>query len=83
MSKIRRSSFLIPTPKSYVASVLAHPKSVGRGTGGRDAPFWSHALVEFVLVKIVGSKNTMLVNYVKGKYARRLFNVSLLIYSQE
>ena len=65
MSKIRKTSFLVPTPKSYVASVLAHPKSVG--VGGRDAPFWSHALVEFLLDKVVGSKNPLLVDYTKGK----------------
>jgi 17beta-estradiol 17-dehydrogenase / very-long-chain 3-oxoacyl-CoA reductase len=67
MSKIRRSSLLVPTPKAYVTSVLAHPKSVGRGAGGRDAPYWSHALVEFVLDKLVGVKNEFLVTYVKGE----------------
>jgi 17beta-estradiol 17-dehydrogenase / very-long-chain 3-oxoacyl-CoA reductase len=39
MSKIRRPSLFIPTPKAFVRSVLA------KLTPGTFTPHWSHALV--------------------------------------
>lgn len=54
MSKIRKSSALVPTPKSYVRSVLA---KIGLPCGalftGRpfvSTPYWSHALLDWFLV---------------------------------
>ena len=51
MSKIRKSSPLVPTPDAYVRSVLS---SIGlnRGAQGRayeSTPFWTHALMDYVV----------------------------------
>lgn len=56
MSKIRRTSMMIPNPKQFVASTL---KTVGRRCGAQDryataTPFWSHALYEFVIDETFG-----------------------------
>ncbi|KAJ7216273.1 3-ketoacyl-CoA reductase [Mycena haematopus] len=57
LSKIRRPSALIPTPKAYVRSVL---DKIGLECGaaygrrpGTSTPFWSHAMMEYVL-NVVG-----------------------------
>lgn len=51
MSKIRKSSALVPTPDAYVRSTL---DSIGlnRGAQGRayeSTPFWTHALMDYVV----------------------------------
>jgi 17beta-estradiol 17-dehydrogenase / very-long-chain 3-oxoacyl-CoA reductase len=56
MSKIRRSSLAIPTPKVFVASVL---RSVGRRTGaqeryGTSTPYWAHALMHWWIENTAG-----------------------------
>lgn len=56
MSKIRRSSASIPTPKSFVKATLA---SVGRRGGAQDrygtsTPYWSHAIMHFAIENTVG-----------------------------
>ncbi|KAH3902171.1 probable Very-long-chain 3-oxoacyl-CoA reductase [Saccharomycodes ludwigii] len=56
MSKIRKSSLLIPTPKQFVASVL---RSCGRRCGaqeryGTTTPYWSHALYHYLIEQTVG-----------------------------
>lgn len=56
MSKIRRSSATIPTPKVFVASVL---RSVGRRSGaqnryGTATPYWAHALMHWWIDNTVG-----------------------------
>ncbi|KZV63046.1 3-ketoacyl-CoA reductase [Peniophora sp. CONT] len=43
MSKIRRSTLMIPTPRSYVKSVL------GKVAPGSMSPFWTHAVLEYVM----------------------------------
>ncbi|CAH2350105.1 very-long-chain 3-oxoacyl-CoA reductase [[Candida] railenensis] len=57
MSKIRRSSATIPTPKQFVKSVLG---SVGRRGGAQErfatsTPFWAHALMHFAIENSVGT----------------------------
>ena len=54
MSKIRKPSPLVPTPKAYVRSVLA---KIGLPCGalftGRpfvSTPYWSHALLDWFIV---------------------------------
>jgi len=52
LSKIRRSSLLIPTPKSYVRSVLGH---IGQSIGPMpytSTPHPSHALVQYVIDRV-------------------------------
>ncbi|KAF8460383.1 estradiol 17-beta-dehydrogenase-like protein 12-b [Kalaharituber pfeilii] len=57
MSKIRRPSLAIPTPKAFVRSVLG---KIGVGLGGgvgtaaTMTPYWSHALMHWVIEKTVG-----------------------------
>ena len=56
MSKIRKSSMMVPTPKQYVKAVLS---KIGLPCGalftGRpvlSTPYWSHALLDYVVVSI-------------------------------
>lgn len=56
MSKIRRTSATIPSPKAFVQSTLA---SVGRRGGAQEryatsTPFWTHALMHFGIENTVG-----------------------------
>lgn len=57
MSKIRRSSALIPTPKQFVASTLS---SIGLSRGAQlvsysSTPYWSHAIFQFFVDQSVGA----------------------------
>jgi 17beta-estradiol 17-dehydrogenase / very-long-chain 3-oxoacyl-CoA reductase len=53
LSKIRRPSLLIPTPRAYVRSVLSKIglacDAAGGARPGTSTPYWSHAAVEYVL----------------------------------
>lgn len=56
MSKIRRSSATIPTPKKFVSSVLS---SIGRRGGAQErfgtmTPFWTHAIMHYAIENTVG-----------------------------
>ena len=65
MSKIRRSSALVPTPRAFVKSVLG---KIGR-TGGAQGwtytstPYWSHAMMQWGINVLVGSGNKLLLTY--------------------
>ena len=54
MSKIRRASLFVPSPRTYVRSVLS---KVGR-TGGAQGfsytstPYWSHAIMQWVMLAL-------------------------------
>ncbi|CAO1621928.1 unnamed protein product [Parajaminaea phylloscopi] len=59
MSKIRRSSWSVPTPKQYVASVLSHLGRPGscyqEDRKGREMTIWpQHALTEWAVREFVG-----------------------------
>lgn len=67
MSKIRRTSTLIPNPKQFVKSTL---NSVGRRCGSQErygtmTPYWSHAFYEFIIDETFGvySKIVNSINY--------------------
>lgn len=56
MSKIKRPSATIPSPKVFVASVL---RSVGRRSGAQEryatsTPYWAHALMHWWIENTVG-----------------------------
>lgn len=56
MSKIRRASLTIPTPKKFVALVLS---LVGRRGGAQEryatlTPYWTHALMHYAIENTVG-----------------------------
>lgn len=65
MSKIRRSSALVPSPRAFVKSVLG---KVGR-TGGAQGwaytstPYWSHAAIQWAVAAFVGPGNSLLLGY--------------------
>ncbi|KDQ55016.1 hypothetical protein JAAARDRAFT_60023 [Jaapia argillacea MUCL 33604] len=68
MSKIRRSSALVPTPASYVRSCLS---KIGLACGAAytarphtSTPFWSHALIDWAM-GVVGWKSAF-VGYTHG-----------------
>ena len=63
MSKIRRSSLLVPTPKQFVKAVLS---KIGRGGGaqgvaGTSTPYWAHGLMHWAIATLVGTSNGVVV----------------------
>lgn len=67
MSKIRKTSALIPSPRKFVEATLS---SVGRAGGAQEkfatsTPFWSHALLHWWIAQTVGvfSKRVAGFNY--------------------
>ena len=67
MSKIRRTSALIPGPREFVRSVLS---SIGR-TGGAQGfsytstSYWSHALMQWGMLRVVGVHSKVALAYNK------------------
>jgi 17beta-estradiol 17-dehydrogenase / very-long-chain 3-oxoacyl-CoA reductase len=64
MSKIRKSSALVPNPKQFVRAVLG---KIGRSGGAQNiahtsTPYWSHGLMHWFLVRFVGDRTRFLVN---------------------
>ncbi|OCK81905.1 NAD(P)-binding protein [Lepidopterella palustris CBS 459.81] len=64
MSKIRRSSAMVPTPRQFVKATLSR---IGRSGGSQgvaftSTPYWSHALFQWALVTFVGSMNGFVVD---------------------
>ena len=67
MSKVRRTSMMIPNPKQFVASTL---RNVGRRCGAQEryatsTPYWSHAIYEFLIEEVFGvyAKAVNSINY--------------------
>ena len=67
MSKIRRTSMMIPNPSKFVKATLSN---VGRRCGAQErygtmTPFWSHAIYEFIIEETFGvfSKIVNTINY--------------------
>ncbi|KAI9685473.1 MAG: hypothetical protein M1820_010797 [Bogoriella megaspora] len=70
MSKIRRSSAMIPTPRAFVKAALG---KVGRsggawGVGYTSTPFWSHGLMHWGLTTVTGTMNKMVVGVNRGMH---------------
>ena len=61
MSKIRKSSVTIPSPKAFVRSVV---QKIGLGGIGNVAatttPWWAHAMTKWVVEKTVGPASTFM-----------------------
>lgn len=75
MSKIRRTSLLVPNPKQFVKSVL---RSVGRRVGAQErvyttTPYWSHAFVHWAVENTLGvfSSVVVAINYAMHQDIRR------------
>lgn len=70
MSKIRRSSAMVPTPRAFVNTVLG---KIGRAGGAQafaysSAPFWSHALLAWAIGTLSGFTGIWLVRWNRGMH---------------
>jgi 17beta-estradiol 17-dehydrogenase / very-long-chain 3-oxoacyl-CoA reductase len=57
MSKIRRSSMLVPTPKAFVRATLGKIGCSGgsQGIAYTVTPWWAHSMMQWVITTFVGS----------------------------
>ncbi len=63
MSKIRRSSLLVPTPKQFVKAALG---KIGRSGGAQgilatSTPYWAHAIMHWFIATFVGTTNGVVI----------------------
>lgn len=63
MSKIRRSSMAIPTPKAFVKAALG---KIGRSGGaqgivGTSTPYWAHGIMHWAIATFAGTMNPFVV----------------------
>ena len=63
MSKIRRASMLVPTPRQFVRAALG---KIGRSGGaqgllGTSTPYWAHAVMHWAIASFVGTSNWIVV----------------------
>lgn len=63
MSKIRRASATIPTPRAFVRAALA---KIGRSGGaqgmlGTSTPYWSHGMMHWALSTFTGTMNGVVI----------------------
>lgn len=70
MSKIRKTSMMIPSPRAFVKSVLG---KVGRSGGAQNmaytsTPFWGHALMQWWLENTVGLGGAFVVGQNRGMH---------------
>jgi 17beta-estradiol 17-dehydrogenase / very-long-chain 3-oxoacyl-CoA reductase len=70
MSKIRKTSMMIPSPRAFVKSVLS---KVGRSGGAQNmaytsTPFWGHAIMQWWLENTVGLGGKMVVSQNLGMH---------------
>jgi 17beta-estradiol 17-dehydrogenase / very-long-chain 3-oxoacyl-CoA reductase len=69
MSKIRKSSFMIPNPKMFVHSVFKNLNNRGGAIAkyATCTPYWSHAIYHFIIEEFFGCYNSM-VNLINFKF---------------
>lgn len=70
MSKIKRASAMIPTPKSFVAAALG---KIGRSGGSQgiaytSTPYWSHGLMHWGIATVAGTMNSLVLNINKDMH---------------
>ncbi|MCJ1469591.1 hypothetical protein MMC07_008226 [Pseudocyphellaria aurata] len=70
MSKIRRPTTTVPTPRVFVRSVLA---KVGRSGGAQgwaytSTPYWAHGVMQWALTATVGVTGRWVVGYNRGMH---------------
>lgn len=63
MSKVRRPSVVIPTPKAFVKAAL---DKIGRSGGaqrilGTSTPYWSHGIMHWAIATFAGTMNGMVI----------------------
>jgi 17beta-estradiol 17-dehydrogenase / very-long-chain 3-oxoacyl-CoA reductase len=61
MSKIKRPSLLIPTPKKFVRAALSRIGRHGgaQGVPATSTPYWSHAIMHWAISTFVGLNSTI------------------------
>jgi len=70
MSKIRKSSALVPNPKQFVSAALS---KIGRSGGAQGSaftstPYWSHGLMHWFLAKFLGERSPTVVKVNRGMH---------------
>ncbi|KAJ5925147.1 hypothetical protein N7454_007786 [Penicillium verhagenii] len=70
MSKVRRASASIPTPRAFVRSVLS---KIGRHGGSSayaysSSPYWSHGLMAWFLTSVAGPMNKVVLSQNKSMH---------------
>jgi 17beta-estradiol 17-dehydrogenase / very-long-chain 3-oxoacyl-CoA reductase len=70
MSKIRKSSVLVPNPRQFVQAALG---KIGRSGGAQNvaftsSPYWSHGLLQWVLSTFLGDRSPVLVKFNRGMH---------------
>lgn len=73
MSKVRRSSMMIPTPRNFVKATL---RNIGRRCGAQEryatiTPYWSHALYHLVIEELLGVYSNI-VNEINYKFHKNI-----------
>ncbi|QIX00609.1 hypothetical protein AMS68_006126 [Peltaster fructicola] len=65
MSKIKRTSLLIPNPKQFVRAALSRIGRHGgaQGMSATSTPYWSHAIMHWAIATFVGTMNTTVINF--------------------
>lgn len=64
MSKIRKSSMMVPNPKTFVRAALS---KIGRSGGaqgikGTSTPYWAHGIMHWALTTFTGTMNGVVVD---------------------
>ena len=70
MSKIRKPSWMVPSARSFVKAVLARLGCTGgaQGWGWTSTPYWTHAVMQWVLMTFVGTSNQIVVGVNKSMH---------------
>lgn len=70
MSKIRKTSALVPNPRQFVDAVLG---KIGRSGGAQNVaftstPYWSHGLMQWFLSRFIGERSQTVVKINRGMH---------------
>lgn len=64
MSKVRRTSMLIPNPRQFVRATLSSVNLGGwQASAATMTPYWSHALLQWWVENLLGAANSFVVWY--------------------
>jgi 17beta-estradiol 17-dehydrogenase / very-long-chain 3-oxoacyl-CoA reductase len=71
MSKVRKPSIMIPTPKQFVKATLGkiNLKGTAGGMVGTITPFWSHGAMHWAIQEFLGVWNTTVLGQNYGMHA--------------
>ncbi len=70
MSKIRRSSAMVPTPRQFVKATMSRIGRTGgaQGWAFTSTPYWTHALVQFIVSQLVAIGNPVMLRWNRGMH---------------